>query len=265
MFVGLSAIAAEPAAQSETQRKTQQPRRASEAYRFELVANRRPELCAQMQTIFDTYYGDRPWSLEKYGIDSKTLLANPFLFAVRHSIYPPAPEFAAVPWVLYGYEFQGRTNPILVADFDIDNDGKLDTVRKSVFTGGGPFDFESLAVYEQGAADFSMHLTEEKVYDQLPGSPRSKRISFRSQILRPLMHKGTTYLSSYSYDGKVGGFMGRQTMAVLKYLSGGTNIFDNDEDFPLRPTLRTELMCEFDMIDLLIEERYPGLQKEMKR
>jgi hypothetical protein len=133
-----------------------------QTYRYILKENRNPEVCGHMLRVFNdkfTHLWDAPpmpWSKKNqdYAADSKYAFellpgvehSTAATFEMRFSAQPTSPEFSAIHWKegrgIPGGCPAGETcpgeapQPILVADFDIDNNGTIDTVIQQQFFGG---------------------------------------------------------------------------------------------------------------------------------
>lgn len=135
------------------------------------------------------------------------------VFAVLLSKYPTSPEFDAVKWKETRLTRDGKPSPALLAQLDIDNDGRLDWVVKSSFMyrmttwegwqqGFGGRDH--LELYEQEKFDPSALVRSSQVPYQ-SGKPADQRRNIDGHVtdgldtsqLRPFIFKGKTYLSAY--------------------------------------------------------------------
>ena len=163
-------------------------------YQYELEVNNDETVCRHMEKVYNAYFR-QPW--KQHPMDSKEYEENGFYsfprlpgmdhFAdytapMRHARRPSSPEFDAVLWregrridliPLYipsesrrksiekGYQFNkggDRLAPLLIADFDIDNDGKVETVVQDEFNGAAPepyrsYLFDEFIIFPQGSID----------------------------------------------------------------------------------------------------------------
>lgn len=216
-----------------------------------------------MLEVYNTHF-KKPWDMpfsptnETYGENSP--YAFPKLPGVQHDPkltyqmrffrQPTSPEFEAIKWVEGRQEFSVADNipyrPMLWADFDIDNDGKLETVWASGFyrtwqdsrqkTHNGA---EYLYVFPQGAVSINPFLSSqdkiEFIHGKKPGVPMPRLLSNMADSrnlgigLRPFIFEGVTYLSSYDqqwrhYPESLAGPQ-TETIEILKYKSGGVRYF----------------------------------------
>jgi hypothetical protein len=120
-----------------------------------------------------------------------------------HSRYPTSPEFDAIRWEFRVYPLtrpDGRkeTWSGLVSKFDIDNDGILDVVFKSVFFRGDANEYEQLIVFPSTEFDLDAAKDAREFFEgQREGS--KPRIIQRGAILRPFVLSKKTFLNAYDY------------------------------------------------------------------
>jgi hypothetical protein len=224
-----------------------------EQYRYVLDTSADTKVCSHMQRVYNSnfrypwkrpfltkrvddpeYGANSPYSFPKLpGVAHDALAA----FAMSFSRKPSSPEFEAIEWregrIDYGQP--AGDGPALVAEFDIDNDGKQELVIKSGF----------VRTYEsdggRGGWDYVYVLWSRRMQDlpnPIPLSTASGRTGqatlasgrtgqatltlspeFPYRFIRPFRLDGTTYIATYgeTYKNK------RMTefVDILKYLGGG--------------------------------------------
>lgn len=242
-------------------------------YSYETIIDTDAGVCSHMKGVFNKHFSrmwDQPFlnksDPELQSLDSKW--AFEALPGVHHdyemtwemalSKVPTSPEFDAIKWQ-EGRAIEGETReragplndkllPILVGYFDIDNDGKPDTVIKMAFTRG--YDYMIFGPGGTGLHDEYMIVLHDY---QLPISslPLSYHAldSENSQYLteqinasyeRPFIYEGRVYIARYDVATDANGnvlFRSRkdttpreEKMAVLSYkLSGKIDVHRGPE------------------------------------
>jgi hypothetical protein len=256
-------------------------------YVFKLTRDRQPELCAHMSTVFNQYFQhmwttDVFWPATQDSIYSRSSkYAFPLLpgtphvtrmtFDLRYSKVPSSPEFDAIQWHEGHTIFGGGgaptdvsnsyVRPYLIAYFDIDNDGNLDTVVKVGSSKGYEWMFsrgevdslseETLTTYRDTKIDQSAPTTLSEL---MFGSDKyGKPIVTSSGYLRPFIYKGKTYMANYSqgsYDAPTkqsranvkNSIPPHEKMIITSYAYKGV------VDPMGKPQWTEELSCLFDMV-----------------
>lgn len=250
-------------------------------YRYVLKENRSATVCEHMLHVFNdkfTHPWDAPpmpWSKEtdrNYSADSK--YAFPRLPGVEHSTkatyemrfsaQPTAPEFSAIPWE-EGVAVPGgcpagsvcpgqEPEPVLIAHFDFDNDGAVDTVIKNQFFRGyraAHPAFEYLTVWRN--QNFTIRGVADIWQLSHPKDEALRPIVTFGTYLRPLVYEKRTYVAEY-----VKGFPqataslsagarqpGGEDMVVRKYSFTGKK-----EKITDRPLWTVHTVCDFAMSQL---------------
>jgi len=224
-------------------------------YRYVLEESKDDKVCRHMEKVYNGYFAF-PWKrpmLDRegtYGPNSR--YAFPKLPGVTHddrmtfdmtySRLPSTPEFDAIEWKEGRYRFvvrrdDHRDRPMLVAEFDIDNNGRADIVIKPQFILGfypsrrsWPGGEDAFFVFDKREIDLSQPLTFEMFYEGQSGRKKPARIGFAPgapyRLIRPFVLDGLTYLSAYQQDwpddddiAKV-----REHVDVLRYRGGAENL-----------------------------------------
>lgn len=242
-------------------------------YKYILVLNHKPELCQHMGKVFNRDFAHLWDSVpdQLYQPDATSSLptlfpplpgveqTKEFAFAVRYSRYPSSPEFDAVRWqfgqIQLGTKLDGTANfqPLLVAHFDFDNDGHIDTVTKMGFTRGYgeltmPRDTgntEYLSVW-RSQADADVNPDSAKVEKESPGE-RSALVT--GGYIRPFIYKGRNYVARYGLRKKPGGVPEREWMTIDEFSYEGS--LDPTSPVFKRPALHERTLCRFQMTDLV--------------
>lgn len=265
-----------------------------EIYRYELEVNNDPTVCQHMGKVYNAYFR-QPW--KHHGSGSKEyeeggLYTFPKLpgvehfartaFVMRYSKWPSSPEFDAIPWregrhiialepnsssSPYAYLFKDKTQynkqgqplgSLLVADFDIDNDGQAETIVKNDFMIGAPqWEFHSgdeFHLFPKGSFDpWSFNTANFLAQYRAVGILPRKLGEF---MTRPFILNGMTYLSSYRPWWKIAedgvaripssyGYPDREFTEVFRYRGGG-ELVPYQTWFEFSP-LQKDLVCRFRM------------------
>ncbi len=231
-------------------------------YRYVLEQNKDDKVCHHMEKVYNKYIR-YPWKRPSlttlsddpaYGPNGR--YAFPKLPGVTHdnrmtsdmgySRLPTSPEFEAIKWHDGRYRFASRPDhdrPMLVAEFDIDNDGQTDIVIKSQFMlgfepshGSAPGGEDTLFVFEKSAIDLNHSLTYEMfVKGRVDKKKKPAMIpgAYSRRLIRPFLLNGVVYLSTYEQVWEGGEFRDLGTrftrleseyMNVLRYYGGGENL-----------------------------------------
>jgi len=181
---------------------------------------------------------------------------------MSYSRLPSSSEFDAIEWREGRYRFvepSGNDHgdqPMLVAEFDIDNDGRVDTVIKTSFMlaydgSSGHGGEDTLRVLERGAIDLTQPVTSEMFYRHQSGKKKPVMISgpYWSRLIRPFLFEGIVYLSAYEQiwgGGESRSFGTRldgEYMNVLRYRSGSERLAPGEWS-----ELEADLICRVRMI-----------------
>lgn len=212
----------------------------NEVYTYELEVNNDDNVCRHMGQVYNSYFR-QPWTVhgaesKAYGPDGLYSFPkypgvegfNLSIFGLGHSRRPPSPEFDAVPWrialrfnkapfyaptvsICEQYRQEKSMGPVgggkdcfyplLIADFDIDNDGRIETVVKDSFqTNYPPLDHHSADhyyVFPQGTVDpwqFENGPDYRAQFKKFGTWPRDITVF----SARPFIFHGVSYLSQYN-------------------------------------------------------------------
>jgi hypothetical protein len=163
-----------------------------DTYRYTLEIDKDAKLCRHMQDVYAKAFR-QPWNYERpkheiprfgYVVPDSRLEHDLFF-----SRYPTTPEFERIPWKQgrgYFENNQKNARPILIAQFDIDNDGVEDLVIKHGFMlavcgGGGscPGGEDHIAVLRPGAVDLNKPVDRGLVIKQYLGtSPKGSSLHY---------------------------------------------------------------------------------------
>lgn len=249
-------------------------------YHYILKQDKNPAVCKHMLRAFNdrfTHLWDAPlmpWSKSDQSYSSSSKYAFPLLPGVKHSTeatyemrfsaQPTSPEFSAIHWkegnaILGGCPasecpWDYKLLPILVAHFDYDNDGTIDTVIKQQFFAGYSLKDRSqeyLIVWR----DQSLTIQDLTDMSKLmhPQNPTLEPISSSGLYLRPFIYAGHAYVARYVYAdpgdsdttaNSVPWFMTPKTqdMLVQQYSFTGQK-----QQFTGRPEWTVHTICDFEM------------------
>ena len=273
----LSAITVAPLAHSETSPVDAVFK--GPIFRYSLREDHDPVVCKHMLQVFNDKFAHLWDSLgltdSNYTADSK--YAFPRLPGVQHSArttfdmkfssQPTSSEFSAIHWsegrVVPGGCAAGQTcpedsrpEPILVAYFDFDNDGSVDTVIKegaSFFPGYERMSWaqEYLIVWRGQKLEIT---DTSNLWDlEHPQDKKLTPIIMWGAYLRPFIYQGTAYVVSYEPDfGEKDGQMNlnrymppypiREDMLIEKY-----SFMGRTEAVTGRPQWSTSTVCDLEM------------------
>jgi hypothetical protein len=156
-----------------------------------------------------------------------------------YSRQPSSPEFEAIKWREGRYGFAThRDVPMLVAEFDIDNNGQTDLVLKSSFMvgfepshGSAPGGEDTLLVFATGALDLERQIYFGPGFRVATNEARPAMIhgGYELRLIRPFILNAVVFLSAYEQVWEGGEFQdlgarfsrleGEYTN-VLRYKSG---------------------------------------------
>lgn len=240
-------------------------------FRYTLIKDRNPVMCKHMLRVFNDKF-NHPWDaplLTSYTNDpnysATSKYAFPLLPGVKHSTkatfemrfsaWPTTPEFSAIHWkegrVAPGGCPAGQVcpgegpQPILVAYFDFDNDGTVDTVIKSTFDPSPLGD--TLEVWRGQVLKISG--TPNLWGLEHPQNKELTPIMMSGPYLRPFIFHGITYVASYdstsiSPSGDEPGspaYLVREDMLIERYRFAGW------KDRIGRPEWSSDTVCDLRM------------------
>ncbi len=245
-------------------------------YVFKLEVNNNDKVCKHMQDVYNQYFS-RPFAASTDPVDYADggRFALPLLPGVqrdprlsikaRRSLQPISPEFDMVRWqegrYRHIYMDQDRGDQeMLVARFDIDNDGAVETIIKNSFMEGylpsrnsmlGGED--SLFIFRAGELDIGVPIQLKTFYEGQDGHQRPAQIGgygypFPYRSIRPFIYEGVSYLSVYSQSwleedaGDPYLMPDEEYMQVLEYRSGGDNLGKGKWS-----PLKIDTICQFRM------------------
>lgn len=193
-------------------------------YRYDMDISHDDYVCQHMLEVYNTKFIE-PWNQQKFpqpnfadyfprlpGVDYNYKLQLNTIY----SKYPTSPEFEAIKWRegrtwlqggewLRGHKPEDITlYPMLVAEFDIDNDGVTETVFKNSFMYefaveglDNPYsaDDDHLEIYPEGGFVFNGIPELGEIAHGQPNGPAPRFLEARQ--LRPFILNGVTYLSKY--------------------------------------------------------------------
>jgi hypothetical protein len=198
-------------------------------FRYSLKRTQNPALCEHMLRVFNENFA-HPWSaptLMSLTNDTNSSTTSKYMFpllpGVKRSVetteelafsaWPTSPEFSAIHWkeatATPGGCPAGKTcpeegpMPILVAHFDFDNDGSVDTIIKE----GATFfqDYGRMRMVQEYLIvwrDQTLKITGTESMWRLehPQDKTLTPITMMGAYLRPFVYRGVTYVASYQPD-----------------------------------------------------------------
>jgi hypothetical protein len=241
----------------------------AQTYRFKLQSGKRTPVCEHMAKVYSTSFR-KPWDFTLLSPPGPLYPPVPGAKDLKYtasqrvglylSRYPSSPEFEAIHWqigrLLDDSPLAKSTNPVspmLVARFDIDNDGKEDVVVKAGFMlspepagQGAPGGEDWLYVLNESqfARDRPMRFSELFNYagSARPSLIASLTLHMLARGIRPFIYDGQTYLSVYQVKSFFDEKRRTEQMWVMKYRGGGENLGGGN----WRP-LNVEKICRFRM------------------
>lgn len=193
-------------------------------YRYKLEHSEDKVLCPHMTQVFNDKF-KTPWYKSWLKLES-----DPILFGIPYSQqferlpgvaydkrstfdmllakYPTSSEFEAVKWREGRYEppleSVYKSQPILIAQLDFDNDGETEWIVKHGFFRNGDHsrvsEHDVLSVYRVGTFNVNEKIPSGALYYGQNGKLRPKKLDTAMQ-LRPFVFAGTTYISAYQANG----------------------------------------------------------------
>lgn len=249
-------------------------------FRYTLNEDRSPSVCKHMLRVFNEKF-TRPWNAPMllsytndpdYSVTSKYALpllpgvkhSTKATFEMRFSAWPTSPEFSAIHWkegkAVPGGCPAGKTcageapMPILIAHFDFDNDGSVDTVIKeggSFFQGYG--DMSHVMEYLEVWRGQRLKITGTPSLWDL-AHPRDKAlrpITLVGTYLRPFIYRGVTYVASYQPDfgteRPYPSYPVREDMLIERYYFAGRRVARGEFGIPGYPEWSVETVCNMQM------------------
>jgi hypothetical protein len=246
-----------------------------------------------MQAVYNTNF-KKPWDTpypatnKNYGEYSKYefqkldgIEHDPKLtYYMRYFRQPSSPEFEAIHWREGRIELSlggaASDGPVLWADFDIDNDGKVESVlvpsffhkwqsggaaymvagyfhESPISTDGTYIDSDYLTIVSGGSIEHMPYISDswliETIHKAVSGDSPTRLLNDRLGLgFRPFIYKSVTYISAYNQQS-IGHPSSKkvsrtETIEILKYLRGG----GWDMRTKKWGSLNTERICAFQMI-----------------
>ena len=223
----------------------------AQTYRFKLQSGKQTPVCEHMAKVYATSFRD-PWDFTTesppgplYPLlpgNKKMEYSAGDLVGLYLSRYPSSREFEAIHWQIGDYldesalaNHANPLSPMLVARFDIDNDGKEDVVAKIGFMlspepdgQGAPGGQDWLFVLDESQFHWNRPLKSSELFNR-PGNARPSLIAsltlhMGAREIRPFMYDGQTYLSVYEAENYFDDKRRKEQMWVMKYKGGGDNL-----------------------------------------
>lgn len=256
----------------------------SATYRYKLEMSKDDKVCHHMEKVYKKYFRtpwyDSTFPVDVWKEDDRSRNMFPRLPGVdfdrkvpiemRYARFPSSPEFEAIRWQ------EGRiknthqeiqkdrkivevvdgTAAVLIASFDIDNDGRLDTVIQTSFlTELAGHSGDDFLIIPAGRIDFSQ--LENMSYGDLLQIDGARITNVPMKFwysLRPFVFDDVVYLNGTRNGWPMPTIalpppaLEHDYMEVLKYQGGGE--FAKQEDGYNHPPLLTETICRFRMIEV---------------
>ena len=242
------------------------------AYHFVLGTDRDTALCKHMYQVFNDRFR-QPWrdevdlalyaEGERYAFPRLPWVphSDEMTIDMRFSRQPTSPEFEAISWregrAMAGTADSGGNTPfpVLIAYFDFDNDGHVDTVMKETFMthyqyragwngARGP---EYLLVWPGERKEFASMPSMWELQNEVPKNMRP--ILSEGLHQRPFIYGGQAYVAKYEQDwghsevvGEVPWYPLGETMRIVTYASGAKTTDSDDNTRWIEHTV-----CEFQM------------------
>ena len=239
-------------------------------YKLQNSQDAQNPVCAHMTEVlnksFSALWDTDWWSATDANFAADGKYAFPLIKGVEHqgratfdmrlSKVPSSPEFDAIPWsegrALVG--LQKSPVPILMAYFDFDNDGHIDTVIKLGFSRGYDYTTSSGNVFEENLVVFRGKQVAAKPILNLQLAPvpgEEAPVVATAMYERPFVHQGRTYVAQYDEDlgndfdaGNKSPYKPTsETMTILSYeFSGSTDPTTG------KPSWDQKTICTFSMM-----------------
>ena len=195
-------------------------------YRYVLEAGKGTRVCDHMTQVYNERLAS-PWDVT---LDDASKPLGMIL-----SRYPGSKEFDAIEWREGRYSRGSKDYPMLVSQFDIDNDGRQDDVVKMSFmrsfypAGRGASGGEDeLFVLPAGHLNLKQVVASDAIYArERPGTTSRigpDLLGLEARQIRPFVFEGRTYLSVYEQLSVFPAKKRRERMWVLLYRSGGKEL-----------------------------------------
>lgn len=188
-------------------------------------------------------------------------------FVMRFSAQPTSSEFSAIDWREGRAILGGCPNcpwdhvslPIIVAHFDFDNDGTIDTVIKQQFFGGYPHagdSLEYLTVWR--GQNLTIRDTADMTILDHPKDRTLTPIIASGTYLRPFIYRGQAYVARYVQNIRQAGNLDSEPTAVPwtqapqseDMLVEQYSYSGQKEKITGRPTWDVHRICDFTMKQL---------------
>jgi hypothetical protein len=238
-------------------------------FRYTIKEGRKSSVCKHMVRVFNDKFSHLwdapplPWLKSDHDYSAHSEYAFPRLpgvehstkatFEMRFSAWSTSPEFSAIHWkegrAVPGGCPAGKvcagegSMPILVAYFDFDNDGSIDTVIKSAFHNGKYFPVDILEVWRGQKLKIA---GTPSLWDlEHPQDKKLAPISLWGTYLRPFIYNGVTYIAAY--DPNFGNespppwYSMRKDMLIERYYFAG------QKDQIGRPEWSSDTVCGLQM------------------
>lgn len=188
-----------------------------QSFTYKLEMSRNDKVCRHMQKVYNKNFR-QPWKTKPLDLEGKAYGENSkyafpllpgvehseyFTFLMRYSKLPTSPEFEAIKWregrsISGGGPVQssedGKPRPMLVAEFDVDNDGREEQVVKYGFVENWHFtDYDSVSIFKEEKLSL---ISSPTMWQVIRGGdiPQPETISFLWRHVRPFILWGKTYL-----------------------------------------------------------------------
>lgn len=247
-------------------------------YRYKLEMSKDDKVCRHMEKVYKRYFRT-PWTSppDDWNDDRKKNTSTrlpgvefnaDLMGLMDRALFPSSPEFEAIKWREGRYKYQTTNtksggevvstatiiNPLLAADFDIDNDGKIETVIQDGFFEGMVYGADSFSVYPVGTVDMKDLVGDSTMKPRgvhgirlIHGVENIPTIKWHS--LRPFILNGVTYLSGARFETPYDDFepnhIYKDYMDILKYIKGSRFMKGSNQ-----PPLEFETICRFRMTEV---------------
>lgn len=213
-------------------------------YSYKLVSSKDDAVCRHMNRLYESRFRS------PFDPDMRTKIRGESKVP-SESRYPSSPEFDAIRWKVlrpmnYLADTKGRRH-LMIAEFDIDNDGTSDIVAKDAVFDLTPNGFEQFVVFAKHEFDLGRTGGGGDVVVGQRSGARPRIVSTGAAISRPFVLRDIVYLSDYYFareedKSQQSVFLPPEFMRVHKYLGGGYIRSASDGE------ARLEEVCVFRMI-----------------